>query len=199
MATSRFSILTGLLLIGVLGVAFAAIRAATPTWAGAIGSITFFLLLAALLGVGYARGTARAFWVGFAALGWGYMVLSSVPWFSQKTLSLLAIPLSDDIFGAVHPDGNHNSGFNPFGGGIRGNPGSFGDGMGGGMGGGFRNMMGGGGGGGMPAPPATNADTWSSRTIGRNLEALFWAILGGWVARSFRAGREGPAAPAPAG
>lgn len=77
----RFSLTT---LFGVvLFVAFgtAAIRFASPLWAGLTMSLTVPILFAAILGALFRLGQARAFWTGVAICGWGYLLIVLAPWF----------------------------------------------------------------------------------------------------------------------
>jgi hypothetical protein len=61
----------------VLFVAFgtAAIRFASPLWAGLTMSLTVLILFAAVLGAIFRVGQARARWIGLAIGGWGYLAL----------------------------------------------------------------------------------------------------------------------------
>ena len=210
MPKRRFTIAGLIGLVALAGLAAAAITAATSAWAGFWYSATFFALFASLLGVGFGRGTRRVFWAGFAALGWGYMLLQYVPIFGLYLgPRLLAPSMFAPVFERVHPD----------------SPGRGGMGMGGmgnmifqqldqepagsgmepvgsmGGGGGFRSLtptppQAFGGFGGGPAPPNGTAPASSPdalpnflafQRIGMALEALIWATLGGWAARYFAA------------
>jgi hypothetical protein len=77
----RFSLTT--LFGAVLFVAFgtAAIRFASPLWAGLTMAVTVPILFAAILGALFRLGQARAFWTGMAVCGWGYLLLVLAPWF----------------------------------------------------------------------------------------------------------------------
>jgi hypothetical protein len=77
----RFSLTT--LFGAVLFVAFgmAAIRFASPLWAGLTMAVTVPVLFAAILGALFRLGQARAFWTGLAICGWGYLLLVLAPWF----------------------------------------------------------------------------------------------------------------------
>lgn len=192
----RFRVsISGLLgLVAVAAVGFAAIRIATPAWAGALYSLTFFLLVASLLGIGFGRGPRRVFWIGFALLGWSYILLHYVPW-NGRYLGpyLLAPSLFDALYDELHiTDAMRNAkGFSPpFRGTLNESVPAGSGGLGhmggmGGMGGGFR-MMGGMGG---PPPVRPTVDPPVFVRIGMALEALLWAFLGGWSARFFASGR----------
>lgn len=186
----RLSIAGLLVVVAVAAVGFAAIRVASAAWSGALYSLTFFLLIGSLLGIGFGRGTRRTFWIGFAALGWGYVVLHYVPWNGRYLGPYLLAPnLFEELYDRIHiPDEVRNAkGFTPAMRGMRGDGAPAGSGFSGmGMGGGFRMMAGFGG---PAAPGPTLADPLVFDRIGMALEALIWAFLGGWMARYFAAGR----------
>lgn len=179
----------GLVALAALG--FAAIRVASPAWAGALTSLTFFAMVASLLGIVFGRGSRRVFWTGFASLGWAYLFLANTSWFAPSPNPMLgparigqfflAPALSPVIYDLLHSV--EGSGFRDFTGGMRGGMGGMGGGMGG-MGGGMRSMAMGG----APLPPPS-VDPYDFLRIGRSLEALLWAFLGGWTARYFASGR----------
>src|SRR4051794_36337733 len=75
-ARPRVSIAAMLSIVVVVALGLAAIRSASPAWAGALTSLTFFLLIVSWLGIAFRRGDDRAFWVGFALLGWSYILLT---------------------------------------------------------------------------------------------------------------------------
>ena len=75
MRTSRFSIagLMGAVLVAAVGLA--ALRSASPIWAGAMLLLTYVVLGLAIL-CAVLRGRARrAWWLGFCVFGWGYLGL----------------------------------------------------------------------------------------------------------------------------
>jgi hypothetical protein len=61
-------------------VGLASLIYASEVWAGAILLVTLGALSLSILGVVYRRGARQAFWLGFALLGWGYMVLAWETW-----------------------------------------------------------------------------------------------------------------------
>jgi hypothetical protein len=172
MKRPRFTIGHGILLVVVVAVALAAIRSGSESWAGAMLSITFFVMICSLLGVVLERGMRRVYWSGFATLGWSYLLLVYAPWLDQRVgVDLLGPNLFGYLAEVLNPD-------TP--------PGGMG-------GGGFQSvplqMLGAtttGGGFGM-APPTHLAEY---RRIGVSLEALLWAFTGGWVACYFASRRE---------
>lgn len=79
----RLSLRVSMACIVVLALALAALRSPSDSWVGPMFSMTPGLLLTAVLGVVYRRGTSRAFWLGFALFGWAYWLLSFGPWFDS--------------------------------------------------------------------------------------------------------------------
>jgi hypothetical protein len=79
----RFSLpsLFGFVLFVAFGVA--AIRFASPFWAGLTMAVAAPILFAAILGALFRLGHARAFWTGVAICGWGYLMLTIAPWFEN--------------------------------------------------------------------------------------------------------------------
>jgi hypothetical protein len=77
----RFSLTTmfGMVLFAAFGTA--AIRFASPFWAGITMAVTVPILFAAILGALFRLGQARAFWTGMAVCGWGYLIVVLAPWF----------------------------------------------------------------------------------------------------------------------
>src|SRR5690348_7814818 len=77
----RFSLtaLFGAVLFAAFGTA--AIRFASPLWAGLTMAVTMPLLFAAILGALFRLGQARAFWTGMTVCGWGYLLIVMAPLF----------------------------------------------------------------------------------------------------------------------
>ncbi len=98
--------IAGLLgLVLVAGLSVAALKIANDEWAGGITSLSLFLLIASWLGVLFARGPARAFWTGFALLGWSYVVLIHVPILHEAIgRHLLAPRISGFLDPLIHPE-----------------------------------------------------------------------------------------------
>jgi hypothetical protein len=73
MRTVRFTIagLMGAVLIAAVGLA--ALRNASPIWAGAMVLLTYVVLGLAILCVLLRGRTERAWWLGFCVFGWGYL------------------------------------------------------------------------------------------------------------------------------
>ena len=72
----RFSIagLMGAVLTAALGLA--ALRSASETWAGAALLVTCAMLGLAVVSVASRAAAERAWWLGFAVFGWGYLALA---------------------------------------------------------------------------------------------------------------------------
>lgn len=82
----RFSLATGAAFVSVAALVLASLRLATRIWAGSVLMLTLAILAFAILGVVYRGGGDRAFWLGFALPGWGYMALSSEFWWDHTTI-----------------------------------------------------------------------------------------------------------------
>ena len=78
MSRRRASVSHLLAYVLLAAIAMAALRAATGLWAGVAYLATLFVPGAATLGAACCRGEARAWWLGFAAFGWGYLYLGLV-------------------------------------------------------------------------------------------------------------------------
>src|SRR5205823_357189 len=61
----------------ILGVGIAALLHPSLLVASAVFTTTVATLLVALLGVAWGAGQRRAFWSGFAVIGWGHLWLAS--------------------------------------------------------------------------------------------------------------------------
>jgi hypothetical protein len=72
---ARLSIagLMGVVLVASLGLT--ALRSATEEWAGATTLVTGGVLALGVVGAACRRGAERAWWLGFALFGWGYLFL----------------------------------------------------------------------------------------------------------------------------
>src|SRR4051812_16850665 len=90
----RFSIAGLMVVVLICGVGVAALVNASEMWAGVMTCATLLLLQVAILGAAFRREKKRAFWVGFAVFGWGYLLFSQnwVPdAFRLPTTRLLAM------------------------------------------------------------------------------------------------------------
>jgi hypothetical protein len=70
--------LMGFVLVASLGLA--ALRFSTSNVAAVVVLLTLLLCGLAVLAIIYRRGSRRAFWVGFALFGWGYLSFSAGSW-----------------------------------------------------------------------------------------------------------------------
>jgi hypothetical protein len=75
----RFSIANLLAAVAVVGGSLAALNSSSSVKAGVLVIATLGVLLAAVLGVVYRRGEARAAWLGAAIFGWGYFAVVFSP------------------------------------------------------------------------------------------------------------------------
>jgi hypothetical protein len=71
-----------ILLLG-LGLVLASLRFPSDAVAAAVLLVTQATLAFAILAVVYRAGEGRAFWLGFALFGWGYMALTWESWLGQ--------------------------------------------------------------------------------------------------------------------
>ena len=72
-----------ILLLG-LGLVLASLRFPSEAAAAAVLLVTQATLAFAILAVVYRAGEGRAFWLGFALFGWGYMALTWESWLGQS-------------------------------------------------------------------------------------------------------------------
>lgn len=96
----RFSLWSMFLGVAAVAIACAALAKPTAAWAmafqaAALGVLTF-ALLAALI---YERSAARAFWIGFAVVGWGNL---GMQWPIQAGFSL-TFEVSEWLEDVIHP------------------------------------------------------------------------------------------------
>jgi hypothetical protein len=120
MRLPRFSIarLMGVVLLVALGLA--ALRDSSEIWAGVLLLLTSGILALAVVGAACRRGADRAWWLGFAVFGWGYLALAfwgaySSPSLPTMTLLRAVVPDIDEPPAAM---GGRGGGFTgaPFGG-----------------------------------------------------------------------------------
>ena len=85
----RFPIAGLMAAVLVIALGLAALRNASVTWAGSTFLLTCAVLCLALVGVVCRHGTERAWWLGFALFGWGYLFLAFYTSFELPTMALL--------------------------------------------------------------------------------------------------------------
>src|SRR5262245_44347955 len=78
MRNLRISIAGLMGIVPVAAVGLAALRNASPTWAGPTYLGGRGVLGLAILCAIYAQGARRAWWLGFCLFGWGYLALMAV-------------------------------------------------------------------------------------------------------------------------
>jgi hypothetical protein len=78
MSRIRFNIVSLLVVVLVLGVGFAALRESNDLWDSGLLTLTLGALLISILLAVHRTEARRAFWLGFALFGWGYLALSLV-------------------------------------------------------------------------------------------------------------------------
>jgi hypothetical protein len=83
----RFTIASMLTVVLFFAIGFAALREASDLWASGIFTLTLGVLLLSILLAVYRTAARRAFWVGFALLGWGYLALSVVPAIESRLIT----------------------------------------------------------------------------------------------------------------
>jgi hypothetical protein len=79
----RISIRTLMALVLVSAIGLAALRNASELWAGMMLLLALAAVGVAILGVALMRGRERAWWLGFAVFGGGYLVAALCPFRSQ--------------------------------------------------------------------------------------------------------------------
>jgi hypothetical protein len=91
----RFNIASILGVIFFLGIGFAALREANDYWDSGLFTLTLGAWLVSILLAIYRCETGRAFWIGFALFGWGYLALSSVPSIESRLLTTKGLAYLD--------------------------------------------------------------------------------------------------------
>src|SRR4051794_21537121 len=101
MRRAQFSIagLMGMVLVASIGLA--ALRPGSETWAGVLFLVTCGVLALAIVGVACRGAGERAWWIGFALFGWGYLALAY--WCSAPTPRLPTIALLSALKGGTVP------------------------------------------------------------------------------------------------
>jgi hypothetical protein len=95
MRNLRFTIARLLGVIFVLGVGFAALRESNDLWESRLFTVTLAVLLVSILLAVHRSGARRAFWIGFALLGWGYLTLSLIPLIEARLLTTKGLAYLD--------------------------------------------------------------------------------------------------------
>ena len=164
----RFPIAGLMAAVLVIALGLAALRNASGTWAGSTFLLTCAVLCLAVVGVVCRAGAERAWWLGFALFGWGYLFLAFWTSFELPTMAVLN-KIGAQLGTKVQFPGTMN----------------------GGMGGGMSGMMStglefsGGFGGGIGGPPDLPL-----QQIAHCLWALVAALLGGTLSILLFGGRK---------
>jgi hypothetical protein len=160
----RFSIRAVMAVIVLAAIGLAAVRNCSPVWSGAMLSITFFTLTCSILGIAFRRKRRRIYWIGFATLGWVYLLLSFHPslhsYVGQSFLGPQFLASLEQLLHAEVPAG-----------GLQSVPVEM-----------FGVAATGGGFGGGAGPGPTLINPYPCIQIGVALEAMIWAALGGYAA-----------------
>jgi hypothetical protein len=76
----RFSLKQLLIWMALIAVGCVALRSANTTWVSSLLGLTLLILGASLLFALYRDGQSRAYWIGFAMIGWLYLVVLLYGW-----------------------------------------------------------------------------------------------------------------------
>lgn len=87
MLKCQFSVRGLLVVVALVAVGCTALINASPLWDSVILTAVLAALLGAVVASACRRGSARAFWLGFGVVGWGYL------WLSGMLLANLSTPL----------------------------------------------------------------------------------------------------------
>jgi hypothetical protein len=79
MTRLRFTLAQLMAIVLYVGFGFAALRNADEVWASATYTLSVVAISTALVAVLVQRGRARPVWIGFAAFGWTYLLISTLP------------------------------------------------------------------------------------------------------------------------
>jgi hypothetical protein len=91
MPAPRYNIASMLGAISFVAVGFAALREANNQWDSGLFSLTLGLLLNAVLLAVHRTEARRAFWIGFALFGWGYLSLSLISSTESRLITTQAL------------------------------------------------------------------------------------------------------------
>src|SRR5947209_18313288 len=91
----RFNIASLLVVVLILAVGFAALRESNDLWDSGLFTLTLTVLLISILVSVHRSDARRAFWLGFALLGWTYLALSVVPSIESRLITTKALAYLD--------------------------------------------------------------------------------------------------------
>ena len=101
----RFSIASLLGLVLFVAVAVAALREADDLWDTGLFTLAVSLLLASVLLAVHRTDQERAFWLGFALVGWSYLIASLIPQVGSRLLTTKALLYLDSKVSRTTPMG----------------------------------------------------------------------------------------------
>jgi hypothetical protein len=91
----RFNIANLLVVVLFVAVGFAALRESSDLWDSGLFTLTLTVLLVSVLLAVHRSESRRAFWLGFALFGWGYLALSFVPSIESRLMTAKALAYLD--------------------------------------------------------------------------------------------------------
>ncbi len=91
----RFTIASLLVVVLLVAVGFAALRESSDLWDSGLFSVTLGILVTSILLAVHRHESQRAFWLGFALLGWGYLGPSLVPPIESRLITTKALAFLD--------------------------------------------------------------------------------------------------------
>src|SRR5690348_358666 len=95
MSRIRFTIASLLVVVLLVAVGFAALREASDPWDSGVFTLALAILLVSILLAVHRTESRRAFWLGFALFGWGYLALSLIPSIESRLLTTKALAYLD--------------------------------------------------------------------------------------------------------
>jgi AcrB/AcrD/AcrF family len=98
MRNPRYNIASMICAISFVAVGFAALREANDKWDSGLFSLALGLLLNAALLAVHRTEARRAFWIGFALFGWGYLSLSLIPSTEARLITTQALVYLDKAY-----------------------------------------------------------------------------------------------------
>jgi hypothetical protein len=91
----RFTIASLLATVLIVAVGIAALRESDELWDSGVFTVTLAVLLVSILLAVHRTDTRRAFWIGFAVFGSGYLALSLVPSIESRLITTKALAYLD--------------------------------------------------------------------------------------------------------
>src|SRR5262249_49377045 len=101
----RYHIGTLVIVVLVLGVAFAALRESNDMWDSVVFTLTAGTLLTSVVVAIHQTEKRRAFWLGFALFGAAYLGLSLIPSIETRLLTTKALTYMDSRLPRSIPNG----------------------------------------------------------------------------------------------